>query len=61
MRKFKRIFILSLICLAMPVFALMLRAEVDAAAACRQAGLEESNGKMQDAMYQYARCAEWNT
>ena len=61
MNNVKRILILGLICLSVPLFALMLRAEVDAAAACRQAGLEELNGQMHEAMYQYARCAEWNT
>ena len=61
MSTLKRIVILSLICVLIPVLALLVRAEVDAAAACRQAGLEELNGQMHDAMYHYARCAEWNT
>ena len=61
MSKLKRVSILGFICLALPAFALVLRSELDAAAACRSARLNELDGQVHEAMYQYARCAEWNT
>ncbi|MGB0645751.1 MAG: hypothetical protein ACPGQS_01190 [Bradymonadia bacterium] len=56
-----RRFILMLVGMIAPLIVLVGRVEFGASTSCELAQQSETNGDLEEAAYQYQRCAKWNT